>query len=147
MPVIQVPTTIQPRQIEFGEGVERSKSGALYFTPGAVKKITDDEYEWLKKHHKRFANLLVILPIINKKSRLELKEEKNNPKIVLRKPKPKEVVSQSKQKAKMILENAKNKKITTPIEKKIENKVPIFSQDSMIDFENNELEDKKKKKK
>jgi hypothetical protein len=110
MPVIQVPTTVQPRQIEFDGVEERSKPGALYFTPGAVKTITDAEFDYLKRHHKRFSNLLTVLPVSDKKSRLEIKKEGEAKKteVAPEKKRPKDVVSKSKQRAKALLEKATN---------------------------------------
>jgi hypothetical protein len=64
MPLIkvQVRKNIHPRQIEFGNNVERSKPGALYFVPGAVKTITLDEYNWIEKYDKIFFRFLIVLP-------------------------------------------------------------------------------------
>lgn len=59
---VYIPKNIHPRQIEFGEGVERSQIGALYFVPGTVKYMTEGEYEWIGKHDKKFFRLLKILP-------------------------------------------------------------------------------------
>jgi hypothetical protein len=103
MPLIQVPKNVQPRQFEFREGVERSKLGALYFSPGAVKKITKDELEAIRKEDKRYASLLVILMMEDVEPRLSTKYAENK---TLR---PKDRVSVSKQKQQALLEKAKKK--------------------------------------
>jgi hypothetical protein len=103
MPLIQVPKNVQPRQFEFREGVERSKPGALYFSPGAVKKITKDELEAIRKEDKRYASLLVILMMEDVEPRLSTKYAENK---TLR---PKDRVSVSKQKQQALLEKAKKK--------------------------------------
>jgi hypothetical protein len=97
MPTVQMPLGVHPRQIEFGEGVERSMPGALYFMPGAVKKITKDEFEWIKLHEKRFANLLVVISKENKTSRFATNK---SPVVVKR---PKDVKSKAKQHAEEIM--------------------------------------------
>jgi len=109
MPLIQVPKNVQPRQFEFGEGVERSKPGALYFSPGAVKKITKDELEAIRKEDKRYASLLVILMMEDVKPRLskESTEKKT--------PRPKDRISVSKQKQQELLQKAKKKNETQPV--------------------------------
>lgn len=61
MPKILVPKTMPSRQIEFPDDVKRSKPGALYFSPGVMKDITKEEYEYLMKHHKKFAASLIVL--------------------------------------------------------------------------------------
>jgi hypothetical protein len=70
---VQVRKNIHPRQIEFGDGVERSKPGALYFVPGAIKTITSDEYNWIEKHDKNFFKFLIVLSSDIRRSRLERK--------------------------------------------------------------------------
>jgi hypothetical protein len=61
MPKIQVPISATPRQIEFDETVKRSKPGALYFTPGSVKIVTQSEMDSIKKHHAKYASSLIVL--------------------------------------------------------------------------------------
>lgn len=77
MPIIRVPNNVSPKQIEFEEGIERSKPGALYFTPGSVKTITKDELEYLRKKHKHFASRLVIVSEKDVDSRLKMERQKN----------------------------------------------------------------------
>jgi hypothetical protein len=96
MPLIkvQVRKNIHPRQIEFGNNVERSKPGALYFVPGAVKTITLDEYNWIEKYDKKFFRFLIVLPSDTKKTR---SERKNKTKPI---PKSKTVTSVEKNNSK-----------------------------------------------
>lgn len=114
MPLVQVPNNVQPRQIEFGEDVERSKPGALYFVPGTMKKITKDELEWIQKHHKRFAALLTIVVKDDKQSRLEKERAAKAPKETAKK-RPKDMKSKAKQRAEKLLKEAEEKGAKKPI--------------------------------
>jgi hypothetical protein len=103
---IQVRKNIHPRQIEFGDGVERSQPGALYFVPGVVKTITSDEYNWIEKHHKDFFKHLVVLPSdvsktparknIVKSHNNKSESSTQNPVITSKKNSPKEDVKNEK---------------------------------------------------
>lgn len=105
--MIQIPQSVRPCQIEFGEGVERSKPGALYFTPGSTKKITEGELEWIKKHHKQLAAALVILPFDESKGRLAKQKAAEAP---AEQPKrPKDNVSKAKQRAAALLKGEAKK--------------------------------------
>lgn len=102
MPLVQVPKNIQPRQIEFGDDVERSKPGALYFVPGTNKRITEEELKWIKENHKRFFGLLVIVQAKDKPSRLALERAAKSKKETAKK-RPKDKPSKSKQRAAALL--------------------------------------------
>jgi hypothetical protein len=108
MPLIQIPQSVRPCQIEFGEGVERSKPGALYFTPGSTKQITKGELEWIEKHHKQFAAALVVLPFDETKGRLAKQKAAEASKEDLVK-RPKDKMSKAKQRAKELLKKAADK--------------------------------------
>lgn len=71
MPLVQVPQNATPCQIDdFGEGCERSKVGALYFTPGSTKELTADELAHIEKNHKALARKLVRIPFDDSKGRV-----------------------------------------------------------------------------
>jgi len=103
MPLVQVPKNIQPRQIEFGEDVDRSKPGALYFVPGTTKRITKGELEWIQKNHKRFSQLLSVIQMEDKPSRLVLERAAKAKKAPAKK-RPKDRMSKAKQRAKALVE-------------------------------------------
>jgi len=114
MPLVQVPNNVQPRQIEFGDDVERSKPGALYFVPGTMKKITQDELQWIQKRHKRFAALLTVIQKEDKQSRLEKERAAKAPKETAKK-RPKDNKSKAKQRAEKLLKDAKAKGSKKPV--------------------------------
>ena len=72
MPLVQVPKTVSPKQIEIPDEVKekgkekpkkvvRSVKGSLHFKPGAVKIISSDEYKIIKEVDKAFADKLQVL--------------------------------------------------------------------------------------
>lgn len=56
MILIQVASGIPPQQVDdFGEGVERSVKGALYFRPNTLRTLTKSEYEHICEKHPKLA--------------------------------------------------------------------------------------------
>lgn len=53
-----------PLQISgFGSDVERTREGALHFSPGSVATISDSEWEWIKRFRPTAAKELKRLPL------------------------------------------------------------------------------------
>jgi hypothetical protein len=46
---------------DFGEGVERSVKGALYFRPNTLRTLTKGEYEHIRSKHSYLASKLRVL--------------------------------------------------------------------------------------
>jgi len=62
MILIQVASGIPPQQVDdFGEGVERSVKGALYFRPNTLRTLTKGEYEHICSKHAHLASKLWVL--------------------------------------------------------------------------------------
>lgn len=62
MILIQVASGIPPQQVDdFGEGVERSVKGALYFRPNTLRTLTKGEYEHICSKHEKLASKLRVL--------------------------------------------------------------------------------------
>ena len=121
--IVQVPINVHPRQIDFGQDVERSKPGALYFVPGTTKTITDDEMEFLKKNHKRFASMLVVLQA----SKPKPVEKKSS---VVEPTKAKDKMSQAKLRAQELLKK-KVKQPVVPVVEVVE--APIIEETSVVE--------------
>lgn len=123
MPFIQIPRGVGPTQIEFGEGVERSKPGALYFTPNSTKKITQDEWEWIKEHHPQLASALVLVPFDETKGRIAKQKAAEAAKKPAPAQRPKDRMSKAKQRAQRLLEGKANAKPAAKIEHAIEHAI------------------------
>lgn len=118
MPKILVPKTMPSRQIEFPDDVKRSKPGALYFSPGVMKDITKEEYEYMLQHHKKFASSLVVLSDKDKIRKAGKKNEASNVATG-----PKTVKSQAKLRAEARLQRANHKVSEKPSKSNEPNKV------------------------
>ena len=119
MPLIQIPQNVRPCQVEFGTDVERSKPGALYFTPSSTKKITEAEGEGIKKHNPQLAASLVVLPFDESKGRLAKQKAAEAP--AAEQPKrAKDNMSKAKQKAEELLKKGAVKVAPAPKAKKVE---------------------------
>lgn len=145
MPFIQIPRGVGPTQIEFGEGVERSKPGALYFTPNSTKKITQDEWEWIKKHHPQLASALVVVPFDETKGRIAKKKAAEAARKPVPAKRPKDKMSKAKQRAQAILEGKAKSKPVAKVEPKIEPKVEPSSGSKIEPDEKGDSKSKSKK--
>ncbi len=84
MPLIQVPKNVRPCQVDdFGEEVERSRKGALYFMPGSTKVVTDGELKHLKDNHLALYSRLVVVPYDDKAGKLEKQKAFAVPSVVV----------------------------------------------------------------
>jgi len=62
MILIQVASGIPPQQVDdFGEGVERSVKGALYFRPNTLRTVTRGEYDHICTAHPHLASKLHVI--------------------------------------------------------------------------------------
>lgn len=60
--IVMASSSMIPTQIDdFGEEVERSRSGAIHFIPGLTAEITEDELEHIKNKHPDLALQLIVL--------------------------------------------------------------------------------------
>ncbi len=89
MPLVQVLRTVSLKQIDIPDEVKgeekedkpkklkRSVKGSLHFVPGSTKVLTKDEFDFIKKEDKEFADkLLVISKDVDSKEVKKKKKEK-----------------------------------------------------------------------
>lgn len=88
MPLIQVPNSVMPCQVEVPDSVEnRSKPGSIHFKPG-MKRLTPEEWEHVKKTDPALANQCHVVPIDETKTKGAIKAAAEAKKAAASAPKP-----------------------------------------------------------